>query len=342
MPEQTEIAYNQIAEDTQKLIDSARQLLPGLPQIHFDFVWSGTVNAWAFKEEGRYFVCLTTGTIYLLTLVFMRMLSDSRLFPTIGNPKEEADDLPPLRGYIPNAEEMYQSGQRFTIPRNNPRRQFALSRLRKHALLFLVGHEIAHITLGHVDYWQSQFGLAVISELGWGHNNPDKLIERQTLEWDADRRSIFSRIASIELEHRQPDLPVPLWSNSPESPGLMIYHFMFAINTLFRLFGDVRFNSLDLSNSSYPPFPLRRAMAGVTMLHAANSIWGPTLHDVTLHALQIANKHTEISFAMILGQNISMYGLIDAFSPIGKDHNMRLFKYMEGGLRERLAPFTYE
>ena len=157
MPEQSEIAYNQIAEDAQELVYSAQHLLPGLPQIHFDFVWNGTINAWAFKEEGKYFIGLTTGTIYLLTLVFARMLSDSRLFPTIGNLKEEADDLPPLRGYIPNAEELYQAGHRsFTMPRNNPRRQFALGLLRRHALLFLVGHEIAHIALGHVDYIESQ------------------------------------------------------------------------------------------------------------------------------------------------------------------------------------------
>jgi hypothetical protein len=71
-------------------------------------------------------------------------------------------------------------------------------------------------------------------------------------------------------------------------------------------------------------------------------MWGSTLNDVTLRAQQNAVNQTEISFATILGQNISMKGIKDAFSPMGKDHNTRLINYWQRSLRELLAPYSYE
>lgn len=85
--------YDSIAKLAEVLISSAMALVPRLPQIRFDFVTNGKTNAWAFKSDGRYFIGLTRGTIFMLELVIMRMLADSRLFDNTGNPKGEADNL---------------------------------------------------------------------------------------------------------------------------------------------------------------------------------------------------------------------------------------------------------
>ena len=88
-PEQWEMSYGHIVRWAEHLIASARSLVPGLPPIHFDFILSPSVNARAFKDCGRYFIGVNTGTRFMLEFVFFRMLSDARIFHFIGNPAGE-------------------------------------------------------------------------------------------------------------------------------------------------------------------------------------------------------------------------------------------------------------
>jgi len=83
------------------IIASARQHLHGLPEIHFDFAYDGEINAIAFRSEGRYFIGVTTGAIYMIQLVLGRMLSRPDLFPKTGDPTEESEKLELLKGYHP-------------------------------------------------------------------------------------------------------------------------------------------------------------------------------------------------------------------------------------------------
>jgi hypothetical protein len=332
--------YGNIAERAKLLISKAREFLPHLPPIHFDFVFNGDINAIAFKSDGRYFIGLNTGTIYMLELVFMRMLADSRLFPSIGNRSEEANDLPPLTGYVPQAQQMYEAGVIPSPPKTKPRLSYAIH-LFNHALHFLVGHEIAHITLGHVDYLQSKTGTALIAEMNWNQTDAEGLIERQSLEAQADTRSVFSSIASIKLAYATPNREVPPWASSPLTVERMIFDWAFAMNSLFRLFGDSRFNSSELATTAYPPLPMRRAIA--TAMACLSVIWWDQgLKDKASKALNMAMHYTEGAFSMILGIDPSTEGLADAYSPSGREHYKRLMACWKGELRKRLAEFRYE
>ncbi len=335
-------AYDHIKNISEELIASAKENIPRLPHIHFDFIYNENINAVAFKAEDRYFIGLTTGTIYMLQLVIMRMLSDSHLFETIGNPSEEANDLAPFIGYAPKAEQMNKAGLKPKHPKTKPRLDYA-GHLNDQALLFLVGHEIAHITLGHVDYMQSSAETPFVAEMGWNASDPDGLIERQCLEAQADMRSVFSRIGSLWLTHiaNTSGNLKPSWLNSNLSEAHLIFDWAFAMNLLFRLFGDVRFNASQLATSSYPPLPLRRAMATEMAYNAVMSRWNPALKEKASHALQAAMKYSEHAFATILGEKISTEGLVDAYSTLGKEHRKRLMEY-SFELQKKLAPFSYE
>ena len=332
--------YDDIAERAKFLISKAREHLPRLPHIHFDFVLNGDINAYAFKSKGRYFIGLNTGAIYMLQLVFMRMLADSRLFPVTGNASEEANDLPPLTGYVPQAQQMYEAGLIARPPKTKPRKSYA-THLFDHAILFLVGHEIAHITLGHVDYLQSKTGTALIAEMGWKQTDSEGSIERQILEAQADTRSVFSGIASVQLTHAMPNLEKPPWDSSPLRPETMIFDWAFAMNSLFRLFGDSRFSSSELATTVHPPLPIRRAMATGTA-YASVMAWDPELKDKALKSLRAAMLYTELAFSVILGIDPSTEGLRDAYTPLGREHYKRLWACWNGGLRKRLATFSYE
>ena len=200
----------------------------------------------------------------MLQLVFSRMLSDAGLFPNIGDPNRESHDLPPLKGYVPDAQRMSDVGIRPNRPTTAPRAAYECV-LFHEAVLFLLGHEIAHITRGHVDYLASKSGASLISEMEFNGDDEEAIIERQAIEADADRRSVWSSVASIELTLATPNLRRPPWLPSGQR-GLsdLIFDWAFPMNSLFRLFGDKRFNPADLETNAYPPLPLRRMMATST------------------------------------------------------------------------------
>lgn len=114
------------------------------------------------------------------------------------------------------------------------------------------------------------------------------------------------------------------------------------MNVLFRLFGDIQFNSLVLSTESYPPLALRRAIAVNSAMNFVMNHWNPKLEHESAMALRDAMQYTELAFATILGNAISSKGLKDAFSPLGHDHRRRLINFFKDGLTEKLAPFAYE
>jgi hypothetical protein len=105
-PEYWDRTYAHVTNWAKHLIDDARKFVQKLPPIHFDFIYNPEVNAWAFKDEGCYFIGITTGTMFMMDFLFFRMLSDARLFPEIGNPKAEQGSFPPLPNYTTNAQEM--------------------------------------------------------------------------------------------------------------------------------------------------------------------------------------------------------------------------------------------
>jgi hypothetical protein len=113
------------------------------------------------------------------------------------------------------------------------------------------------------------------------------------------------------------------------------------VNSLFRLFGDQKFNGYHLVTNSYPPVPLRRAMATGTAYATIIENWDSSLKEKALHALRTATKYTEHSFSTILGENMTAEGLNNAYSQLGHEHHMRLIKY-SSELEKRLAQFSYE
>ena len=251
--------YEMTRQVAQELIDSARLQYPGLGPIHFDFINNPHIGAWDFRLNNGYGIGLTSGTLILVGMVFHYMLSTRSLFPRIGLPDAERSSLPPIPWDVLNAETLYGDGVMPVAPLGRERSLYALH-LTHQALNFLVGHELAHITRGHVDYLQNNSGCRFAEGIGWSGTKDTQLI-RQALELDADSRSVLARIASAHNTfHKNPNGMKPEWAN--EELSILDWHFdwAFAVSTVFRLFGDRRFRKEDLLDS-YPPFPVRQLQA---------------------------------------------------------------------------------
>ncbi len=149
--------YLRTKELAEELISSAMSLFPGRLNIHFGLIESPSINAWAFKHNQRYFVALTAGAVTMLTLVLDRMLCNRDCFPNIGDATNERASVPAVPWDVLNPERLFLSGVRPLLP-NDRRRQVYSRHLAEQALLFLIGHEIAHIMRGHVDYLDNTYG----------------------------------------------------------------------------------------------------------------------------------------------------------------------------------------
>jgi hypothetical protein len=339
-PEPVRIVYDEIGERADDLVNSARRVMPRLPKIYVDFIQNPEINAIATRKGKQYFIGITTGTLFMLRTVIGRMLSDSRVFTFVGDPQEETS-LPPIVEYSINADDMLVNGMPLT-PRNDIRRSYAES-IQDQAIMFLVGHELTHITHGHVDYLLSAHEITFTNELEWyGSHLQKQAIERQALEQDADRRSIISRIDSLRVTAQSLNKGRAPWASGDDSPAYLIRDWSIALNILFRLFGDIRFTHVDISNSNHPPVPLRRSMCEVAAFWAVCNQWDPALKHAAKEALVSGREEAEQAFSIILGQKTSTDSLREAFGDEAREYAVRLEQYWNTELVEKLRPFSYE
>jgi hypothetical protein len=335
-----EIAYRTMRNWASALIQDARGFVPGLPHIHFDFVYSGVPNAFAFKDSGRYFIGMTTGLPYLLSLIVFRMLGDRRILPLIGNPQLEVADQPPLTGYTAHAQNMAEAGLRPTLP-NCPARLSYGTHLRQSATIFILAHELAHIARGHVDFGNAKDGTGMIDERGLLFGASRDVFETQVFEMDADKRATLLGISSARLTYETNGQTNSPWSATPETPESLLFLWSFAVNTIFRLLGDGTFTTAELATEDHPPHATRRSMIMQTALAFVDG-WRKDFHDGALAALRLGMEETDRSFEMILGSNTTRSGIPEAFSTPMQEYYHSLQNYWFNDLAPRVEPFAFE
>ena len=336
LPIATREAYDEVKERAEDLINAARSHVPGLPPVHFDFIVNPGVNAVAFRAKDQFFIGMTTGLIFMLRLVIGRMLADPQLFRQIGDPDCEAADLPFLTHYRPDAQAMLQ-GNGLTTPRDPVRRSFAAF-IQDQALMFLIGHEIAHISRGHVGYLAHRRGLPYTFERVDPHSEEELRIERQCLEQDADRRSIMARMDSLRVTHLHgAKLP---WAPDDPRASSFVRDWSVSLHITFRLFGDSHFAAGSALDQFYPPLPYRHIYAQMMALWTVEHAWDKSMSAALRPALRDARVETEAAFARIVGNEIQLDDDIDKEDL--KAHTFRLQDYWNENLVEKLRPYSYE
>lgn len=330
--------YERTRKIASNLIASANDHLPKLPKIHFDFVEIPQINAWAFKHNDEYFVAVTAGAVMMLHLVLDRILANPNTLPWIGDPAQECDDVQPVPWDIIDPEYLFNQGIRPVIAKDK-RRVLYSKHLADQALMFLVGHEIAHITRGHVDYLIASTGCSFLVELGW-QGSGDQRLRRQAIEADPDRRSIYARCYSMFLSASGNEGKALSWTDRPLTVADMQFDWAFAVNVLFRLFGDKRFSGIRLESTSYPPLPLRRRLAMECGCRLLMENWGSEHEDKILGSVLGSIEVTEESF-LAIGAVPADGGFAETFSGEASQHISKLEDYWQS-LRPELAIYAYE
>jgi hypothetical protein len=353
-PEKFAASYGRILETANGMIASARvSCKKPVPEIYFDFTHNPSVNAFAFKKKEKYFIGFNTGTWFMLHLICLRLLSDGRLFDFIGTPSAEEMNLPPLAYYSTNAQKMAEAGINFGIPRTSERREYA-SQLFHNVVSFLVGHEIAHITRGHIDYMISKTGVPVISEYGafasaippnadWSHLATETMIERQAIEADADKRSVLFLMGVAKHVHGRVPRNNGNFMEKRRSVENVLFDVSVAINTFFRIFGDIHVREYEISSSFYPQTPIRRYLAMLVARQYLIHNWKPQLsNNVTENALKNGALYPETAFQIMTGVKQANPGFHEAFGRNGIDYANIMDAYWMNTLGRKLADFSYE
>jgi hypothetical protein len=330
--------YAHTRELAVELIESVLEHFPAASPIHFDFIEEPNVNAYAFKEDDNYFIGINAGAVLMLHLVIDHIFASNQTFPSIGDVQTERDRLPVVNWSNVNAADLFYEGIR-PIGAFSDARVMLGKVIADQALMFLVGHEIAHITRGHVDFLSDEMGVDYVSEKPKQESTDDRLV-RQAIEADADRRSIHARCYSMHLTAARNATTAPVWSESPSTEQEYQYYSLFATNVIFRLFGDRQFNFDDLDGQWYPPLAIRRRMAMDYAADLMRSNWPPNSDGLISEAVLGSVKACEASFAAI-GAEAAGGGFAQAFTSESAEHIRKIGRTYQH-IKPRLQTFAVE
>ena len=71
----------------------------------------------------------------------------------------------------------------------------------------------------------------------WNLPTEQEKAERQAIEMDADKRSVLSSVASLKNKFESPEMAAVSGRHTMEC---LLFDWSVAMNTFFRLFGDLR------------------------------------------------------------------------------------------------------
>lgn len=320
------------------MIAATRIAYPRLPPIHLDFADVNQVNAFAFVYETQHFIGVTRGAVLTTALLFERMLSDRRILMHIGNAKGEID-RPPLALPLADALLLDNLANGPKGPTDQSRKVYC-GFLTQMAFAFLFSHELAHILHGHVDRNEAMRRSPFMAEFGSPPITQEQAIESQLLEMDADTSAIAHGVGFVERAAINPPCDIPKLVNYEG----ILFAWLFAVFSFFRIFGDNLVVSADLYKTKHPPLRLRVGHAWWSACTNAKHNHGREI-DRLVPVVWRAASSVERAFQFLTGQKISPpTRYTEAFAPTkyNRDHKNRLMKRWNEGLRQELLTYAYE
>lgn len=265
-PERSNGALQVIKEFEDRQIEGFRRsnlCTKPLPRVLVDYVDNPLIGGWAFFHRDSYVLAITTGALSTLRFLCNRLLACPHVFPTVGDAKTEAHDLPviPLtvnfRDLVGHIEkEGY--GWEIFIPKDPVRRNFA-DFMIFNATLFLMCHEFRHIQAGHVDYGKAALKLTSLQELPFiGYSERDSMA-CQALELDADNCAMQSLLSVWCRQMEAIDPPVEELQEVLTRRDVFLPMFMVSCCGLFRVFDAIdKPPHSSWTYLSHPPTRIRR------------------------------------------------------------------------------------
>ncbi len=291
---------------------------------HIDIINNNELNACAAKSNSKYFIGFYLGAVYVLKDIFYRMLSNKSILPNIGVIDNETNPII-FNAQITSLNQLFlaKDPDEQIIPKDPVRMVYA-DVLHSHALNFLLDHEYAHISHGHVDYITAQFNANTLWEIS--QESSMETLFSQTLEMDADCSAVNSGIATIlEAYQKSSFLPVHLrqyYSNFDES----LVSWCIAIYTFFRIFSFADDHKKDIKTQTHPNSGLRQSIVMATIATILNEKFNSRILDNFVKNIGRITDTVEEAFSAISHQDYNPIAFYNAFRPEAQEHVHYLMK----------------
>lgn len=223
--------YTQYLEVFRALSESS----PNARNIYVDFIDNDEFNAIASGRGRDEFVGIFLGTVLRTQIYINAFMSDPDVFTDIGILRTETR--------IPATVEMIRSGivgfdaksNRAPAPAQRPKdetRIVVANHMNMIACMFILIHELAHLTRGHLLYLRDELQMTDLNELPAVPISEHESHVRRLLEVDADRCAIQTGLARLpQITVLVPDLKssddLRIWG----AAAAMIYLIMDSVST---------------------------------------------------------------------------------------------------------------
>jgi hypothetical protein len=230
-----------------------------LPPIYFDFINCFSLNASARNYKGEFFIGINIGTYGIIAELFNKSLANGELLKNIGNANIESKIKSEL-SFKFNETDLTHESQLIPIIPIDPVRKAYADLYTGMAMEFLMLHELGHVIRGHCAYIENKYKTSwnefqVIDSGG----TTEDLLNRQTMEMDADRFAVNTAINILETHLKNPGLFSinPLLTDVYNNSETHFLHWIFAIYTFFRICGFEDFDSHKMESVYHPPATVR-------------------------------------------------------------------------------------
>lgn len=214
-----------------------------IPEVYLGFINDDCFKALAFKKENQYFIGISNGAIRLLMNFFNYLMSKPYFMKDFGNANLETDQKIDLN---PHAKRLIDHFYNFDFsiePKSIVRKSLSYQLLYK-AIHYLVMHEYAHITHGHLDYnIQTDQDFLLFEEDKINNKNTNI---RKALEYDAD-----SSATTLNL------FPIIFFEASEHNVLIESRLLTIAAYSVFKLPSLIEYKIEDFPKKTYPSPDLR-------------------------------------------------------------------------------------
>jgi len=249
--------YQEVLTNCEDYIKELLAQYENPPKVYIAFIDNPLLGAAVGKEGDDYFIGLYNGSIMILHGLFGRMLCSPRVLPLLGDVSKETEQKI-NNPYIISAEVLidtiYNYPEQKRFPKDEDRRNGVIL-LAHLAMQFLALHELGHIVRGHLDYKLNN-GQSTSHEDTTIHMvkiGGQSGLHSQGMEFDADYYATHNSMAFHSRSFQGIELPL---DNQMGIIGLWV----FAVCSLFRVFGLIPNDAVQLNNYSHSPMGMRMYM----------------------------------------------------------------------------------
>lgn len=309
------------------------------PRIIFDFFIHSKIGAFAGKdlENGSFVLGISETTMWLLRMLFDRMMGEPRLFTWIGDPTKEDQQHPPSRLYYDFKDVKIDEVKVYT--RDLVRRSY-VNMLTSYAIHYIFNHELSHIIFGHIDFSieTANCNCQNFSENWIASKDTSRLLDQQCLEISADCTAI-GRVAAFFMDiMRTRELQPPSIAMFLQDPIEVVTDIYIAVLCTLELHIKDKFKPTLLGYDVHPEHGLRQYFAMATVSNLCE-ILNLDAISTSKRLIEKLNE-CELAFEIVTGLKRQSWNanLLDECDPFRKTFEA----HWKESLRERLSPFAYK